>query len=517
MLIESRVGSVRGAIVCAVVLLLGAIVANAHADLPSSVASRVKRINSALTAVDQALEKDRLMTAERKLKDANRYFKEIQDRYAGKFDESDPDYADMCRHLEETTARVEAARQAAADADAAGKEAEAAKEALCREWNAKLRPFVDHESDLYLPIGADLNRRSPEGQAQAKAAYARAKVLFAEYQKVDFPSGKTQELSNTEFLLTSAMEYYEQMEAKAALEEACQEWVDQLAPYVDIGLGSPKWLIASATVNTQQIKEQQALFEEATMVFAAYQKAEFPLGKSPRLLRLEKAMRRVLEEFPKAMEQSQAMISGDIGARLDGVLRFLNRDTGWRNNTNKKPPTIMERDLKPLREAVDDFARNAGGDAGKLAELRSRLQSIEDTNAEHQQIRAERTFQYEDLYSGPELKDFKAKAKEVAEKAYKNGRLLHITVPSEAWAIENVLEFTDTTRTALRRRITRSVRAQVSVRDEAGDFWLQEIYLAQDELPGGGWAKLKGHTTWADPMIEDNVGEFVPKPEPDDN
>ena len=508
----SRLRTAPGTVLCVMVLFMGMLVASAHADLPSSVASRVKRINSALTAVDSALEKDQLMTAERKLKEANRYFKEIQDRYAGKFDEADPVYATMCEHLEQATARVAAAKSMEADAEAAGREAEAAKEALCSEWHDKLAPFVDHRSDHFLPIGADLNRRSPEGQAQAKAAFARANVVFAEYQEVAFPHGKTQVLRNVEFSLASALKYYGEMEAKAALEEACQEWVDQLAPYVDSGMGSPKWLIASPTVSTQQIKEQQAIFEEATMAFAAYRQAEFPLGKSFRLQQIEEDMIKVLQEFPEAMEQSRAMLSGDIGGRLDGVLKYLNRDTGWGANTQKKPPTIMERDLQPLREAVADFAKTASANSGKLAQLRAKLATIEEKNVEHQLIRAERTFQYEDLYGGPELKDFKTKAKEVAELEYKSGQVLHITVPSEDWAIENVLEFTDTTKTALRRRITRSVHAQASVKDAAGKFWLQEVYLAQDQLPGGGWAKLKGHTTWADPMVEDNVGEFVPKP-----
>ncbi|MFG0251961.1 MAG: hypothetical protein ACF8NJ_03710, partial [Phycisphaerales bacterium JB038] len=67
---ERHHGIARGAILCALLLLLGALATSAHADLPSSVASRVKRINSALTAVDKALEKQQLMTAERKLKEA---------------------------------------------------------------------------------------------------------------------------------------------------------------------------------------------------------------------------------------------------------------------------------------------------------------------------------------------------------------------------------------------------------------------------------------------------------------
>ena len=83
-------------------------------------------------------------------------------------------------------------------------------------------------------------------------------------------------------------------------------------------------------------------------------------------------------------------------------------------------------------------------------------------------------------------------------------------MPGREWAIENVIEWTDTSRTALRRRVTRSVRAEVALEQPDGSVVLQEVYLGQDRLPDGGWAGLKGHTTWADPMIAENLGKFVP-------
>jgi hypothetical protein len=276
---------------------------------------------------------------------------------------------------------------------------------------------------------------------------------------------------------------------------------------------SSRRLIASATVNSQQIAEQQQLYEEAMMVFAAYQKAEFPLGKTFRLEQLEEAMERTLKEFPEAMAQSRAMISGDVRTRLDGVLQYLNRDTGWTNDVRKKPPTVMERDLKSLREAVGDYAKNAEPDDAKLKELRATLETIEEKNAEHRRIRAERTFQYEDAYGGSDIEVLKQQAKVVVQKAHKDCEIFHVTVPSNDWAIENVVEFTDTTKSALRHRITRSVRAQVSLKDAAGHIWLQEVYLGQDRLPDGTWGRLKGHTTWADPMAKANIGKLEHKEE----
>lgn len=509
-----RLGSVRCVIIGAILILTGAVsVRTAVAELPHSVASTVKRINTTLDAAEKALDADHLTTAQRKIKDANKLVDQIKKRYGGKFDESDPDYKAMIDRLAAVTEKVDKAAGAAADAQAAGKEAEAANDALCKEWIDKLGPFIDHKSKDYLRIGAEMNRASPEERAASKAAYPRAKALFEEYQKVEFPLGKSMEMKNVESSLASTLKIYGADEDKAAQEAACQEWVDRLAPYVDGGMNSPKYLIASPTVDAQQIAEQQALFEEATLVFAEEQKAEFPLGKTFRLQTLEEKMAKTLQEFPKAMAESQKMMSGDVATRLDSLLAFMNRDTAWKKDVTLKPPVVMERDLQPLREAVDKYAGTVDKGDKKLADLRATLATIENTNAEHRKIRAERTFQRADAYKGKDLKKLKAKAKAVAAVEHPKSKMLHVTVPSREWAIEDVVEYTDTTHSALRHRTTRSVRAEVALIDADGNVWLQEVYVAQDKLPDGGWSDLKGHTTWADPMSPKNIGKFQKVPE----
>ena len=65
-------------------------------------------------------------------------------------------------------------------------------------------------------------------------------------------------------------------------------------------------------------------------------------------------------------------------------------------------------------------------------------------------------------------------------------------------------------RTARRRRITRSVRAQLAVKLAGGEVRLQEVYLGQDKLSSGAWGTLKGHTTWSDAMSANNVGKDAP-------
>lgn len=491
-----------------ILLLVGfTLSATAAADLPSTVASRVKKVEAALTAADQAIEKGQMQTAERKLKEAERPLKEIADRYSGKFDENDPVYKAMVEHLAATTAKVKGEAAKEAGALAANAEARAKHEAHCQEWVDKLGPFVDHKSDLYLPIGSRLNSASPEVQARAQASFQKAKVLFAEYQKVKFAGEKTRDLLNVESSLTSTLGYYGEDEADAAQEAACKEWEDRLAPYFDSGMISDKRLIASATVDSQQIARQKELFEEVKALSAMYQKAEFPQGKTHRLQGLEEEMMEALEEFPKAMAQSQAMMSGDVGKRLDQVLRHMSQDTAWKEDSKKKPRVIMERDLEPLRKAVTEYSGTVQPGDGTLVELQQKLKTIEEQNAESRAICAERTFQRADGYTGSDIKDLKEKAKAVAAEAHPKAKIHLITVPSKEWAVEDVVEFTDTSNTAVRRRITRSVRAEISLKDGDGKAWLQEVYLGQDKLPDGGWSAVKAHTTWADPMAVENLGK----------
>jgi len=481
----------------------------AEEKLPSAVKSRVTRINSMLDQANKALEADRLTTAQRKIKDARKVMKEIQDRYAGKFSPEDPDYKAMAERLEATAKKVEdAAAAASASAEQAAK-AKAENEALCKAWVDKLDPFVNYKSDLYLRMGAELNNASAEDQAKSKQAYVKAKALMEEYQQVKFPLGKTQELKNVESRLTGTMKYYGEAEASQKQEQACAEWVARLRPFADVGAGSDKLLIASPTVNAEQIKAQKAIYEEAKAAFEEYRKAEFPLGKTWRLEQLEAELQKRLEEFPQAMAESMAMMSGDIGKRLDAVLEYLQKDKAWQSDKSKKPPIIMERDLKPLQEEVQRMAGTGAADEAKLAELKGKLKAIGDKDAEHRRIRSERTYQAPDGFKGSELAALKAKAVEVVKAEYKDVKVLRTTVPSKEWAIEDVIEATDTTRTALRHRITRSVRAQLAIKRDDGKVYLQEVYLGQDKQ-GEGWGSPKGHTTWSDWMREENVGKDGP-------
>jgi len=335
---------------------------------------------------------------------------------------------------------------------------------------------------------------------------------MAEYEKASFPNGKTDELGSMEYRLTDLLLMYNEGEKRAQQAQGCQEWVDRLRAYVDVGAGSQKYLIASATFGEDEINRRAALYEEAKTVWADYQKAEFPLGKTAQLLELEKEMQQRLEEMPEALRQSRAMVSGEIEKEFDRVLTYLNQDTGWKSDETKMPNIAMERDLKPLREGLERYASTVDANDAKLASLRAKMAEIEKTDQANRGICAERRYMLPGTYTGDHAGALEEKAQEIVQEKISGSKPLRVTLPAENWKEEKVVEWTDTTQSAVRYRCTRFMTAQVGAKDKDGKVYLHSVHLASDRTSDGSWGPLYGHIMWSDWMAEGNVDKDPPTP-----
>ena len=109
-----------------------------------------------------------------------------------------------------------------------------------------------------------------------------------------------------------------------------------------------------------------------------------------------------------------------------------------------------------------------------------------------------------DAYAAGDLADLKKAAEQFVLKAQPGARVLRTTLISPDWNEERVVEWTDTTQTALRHRTTRSVTAQVAVKKNA-DTLLQTVHLGQDLKSDRTWGPTYGHVMFTDPMLEANV------------
>lgn len=480
--------------------------------LPSSVTSNLVKIAAALDAVEVGLEKRRLETARRRLDMAQKLMAETQKRYGKKIPEGNEEVGAATARLEAVGASYAAAK-AAAEARAAAEAAIRAKrEAESEVWLAKMRPFYDPSGDLYLRVGSSFNYGSDEEKVVYRKAYDQANAVMAEYEKAEFTHGKTDELGYMEYRLADDLLRYNEGEKRAKQAEACSEWVETLRSYVDVGSGSRKQLIASTTFGEEDINQRAALFEEAQGVWADYEKAEFPLGKSPRLLDLEEEMKERLAAMPEALRQSRALVSGQIEKEYDRVLAHLNRDTGWKEDVTKRPHVAMERDVKPLREALKRYATTVEAEDATLASLQAKMSEIEKTDQANRAICAERTYMLPWKYEGDDGEALEGKVAEIVKEKLPKAKALRVTLPAVNWKEERVLEWTDTTQTVIRYRSTRFMTTQIAAKGKDGKVYLHSVHLASDRTSDGSWGALYGHIMWSDWMVEENVNKKPPTP-----
>jgi hypothetical protein len=437
------------------------------------------------------------------MESAEKIMDETQSRYGQKIPADSPEMAAARDRLAAVAGRVDQAASAA-DAAAADKaQAESLKQAQSREWMEKFSVFLDPKSDSYLRMGSDLHTASEADQELSRRAYERANALVREYQATDFPHGKTQELLFMEPGLLDTLRYYNEGEARANREKACAEWVEKLRQYADVGAGSRKYLVTGVTLSEGDIAAREALLKEAAGVWAEYLKVDFPLGKTPELLDLETAMKEKLAAMPGDLRTSRALLAGDLAGELDRVLSYLNQDTGWRSDTSKMPNLVMDRDVKPLEEALERYAGTVGKDDATLAGLRSKLALIRETDGKNRQVRSERTFMAPERYAGQDRETLRRTVSSIAGE--KGAEVLRVSLTAEDWKEEDVLEWTDTTKTSVRRRITRFMAAQAATRNPDGRVYLNGVHLAMDRRSDGSWGALYGHVTWSDWMAEGNV------------
>lgn len=482
----------------------------ATSDLPSSVVSRLKKVGSALGAVEAALDKNQLQTATRKLKEANSLMDEIQKRYGSKIPAGNKEMADASLRLKRCVKKLSDANASAAAATAAAAALEKKIESQSREWIDKLSPFFDYDSDLYLRFGAEFNRATDEEKEKCREAYARANELMPIFQKTEFPHGKTQELKHLEQRLSGYLTIYNEEEARARQEESCREWVDRFRAYVGVGTGSRKYLVSGVTLSEEEIERRSALLEEAKALWPAYEKAEFPHGKTAQLLSLEEEMQKRFEEMPEALRRSRVLIAGDLEKEFERILNYLTADTGWKKDPSKIPNIAMERDLEPLRRALERFAGSAGAGDAKVTALQEMMTRIENQDQKNRAIRADRTCMKPDGYGGNDSDDLRQKVGEIVKAKVNGAKILRVTLPAKDWKEESVVEWTDTTHSELRHRVTRFMTAQAAAKNKDGKVYLTAVHLAKDLRTDGSFGPLYGHVIWSDWMAEKNVDQKPP-------
>ncbi|MBU1909264.1 MAG: hypothetical protein KJ726_04375, partial [Verrucomicrobia bacterium] len=140
----------------------------------------------------------------------------------------------------------------------------------------------------------------------------------------------------------------------------------------------------------------------------------------------------------------------------------------------------------------------------RLLGLNRRLDGLKRADAKLRAARIAETRMQPDAYTGGDAADLKKSAEQFVLRAQPGVRVLKTAIISPDWKQESVIEWTDTTQTALRHRTTRRLTVQVAGKRNM-DTRLYTVDVRQDLQAGGGWGPTHGHVMFTDPMLESNT------------
>jgi hypothetical protein len=253
----------------------------------------------------------------------------------------------------------------------------------------------------------------------------------------------------------------------------------------------------------------QAWRKEAQQASEEYGKVDFPGGKTKDLERAEEFFRQSMAEADANLEEAVASRRKAATEKLGHVTDHFAGDTAWRQDPKTPPKRFADEMIEEARAAVDDLAQYVPGDPG-VARLREGVEAVTRENTERRKAGAALTFLRREAYQGGDAEALRAAAKQRVPVDHEGAEALRVTIFTPSWKEETVTEWTDTTRSALRVRTTRTLMFTVAFRTKDGVF--RDVgYLDQDRTADGSWGPTYAPLAkFRAPMPEANVEKDEP-------
>lgn len=290
-------------------------------------------------------------------------------------------------------------------------------------------------------------------------------------------------------------------EAKAAAQEsqaASAPWLERLAPFVTppwapTGHDPKRYLVASASGQEEEMRERLAISIDASAALAGYEAASLA-APSDELVRVVDELRVALGAFRSSVASYGDGLVAELARKVDDAAARVD-----------KAEYLASGILPELRQAAEGVRIYLRRDDPRPDGLLQKLDGVGKIDATLRAARVAETRMKPDAYRGAELEELRTKAAEFFHRDHPEAQVLRVTVISPDWKEESVVEYTDTTRTALRHRVTRGVTAQVAAHAGAEGTFVHTLFLSADRRADGSWQPLKGHVMYRDPMLAENV------------
>ncbi len=198
----------------------------------------------------------------------------------------------------------------------------------------------------------------------------------------------------------------------------------------------------------------------------------------------------------RLFEQSIQSILGDAGSIIDEKLAQFKKDSAWRKDASLRPNWLLRGDRQSIDEKmglVDELVPEIlPKNNPELLDLKNRLTELEEENRGRLAELPKRTFMAPSKYSGADADTLREKAAQLVKDIVPEATILKVHLIREDWRVEDVVEHTDTSRTAIHRRVTYHMPAQVAAR--VGDkVQLYNAHVAKNQRPDGSFDRLYGN------------------------
>jgi len=250
---------------------------------------------------------------------------------------------------------------------------------------------------------------------------------------------------------------------------------------------------------------RQAIYAQARETYQEYQKARFPTGQTEKLQDYASRMEKALTDFDKMLKDSTEWLLNDLNTEADGVMkRFQENEEKCKDKS--AVPVLLDKDQYLYMQKKLERAKNLSPQNPRISEMEKKLADLQAENVKWTEFMVDRVRMKPDVFRGDDAKSLKEKAVAIVKEKHEKAEILRTAIISEGWKEERVLEYTDTTQSAVRYRVSQFLTAQVAAKIPDG-CRLFTIYLAKDQMTGGTWGSLYGHIMFTDKILEENVNK----------
>jgi len=375
--------------------------------------------------------------------------------------------------------------------------------------------------DRYLGVAQENLKSGKTGYARRALTNARQKLeQIAERKKRYISPGHPEYLAMQQRLddLDAQVSTAEKAEidkkgsdAKAAADAQAQsdQWIAKLKPYVT-GMGQPgydpeRYFVAGFTEDQKEMAKRTIIYDKVSADMEAYSTSGPGNNASDELQRIVRDIEHAMKSFQESSTSMAELKLSNAGRKIDYITEWLAKEEK-KIGTKDLPATMNKMSFMTAGRDLDRASNLLGTDDTRIKTLETKYQAAVLKNAQLAKARVSQTRMIADKFSGSELGMLKTKAQEILAAAKPGVTILRTTVVSKDWNEENVIEWTDTSRSTLRHRITYSVSAQVAGKN-GSDTTLYTLHIAKDRRSDGKWSPLKGHIMFEDPIFEENVNK----------